>query len=200
MTIELAHAHSFSKPWGVADARPWMSAGPSDGGKIGEIWYERSAFTDTAPSLLLKLLFTNEPLSIQVHPDDAYARSIGLPNGKTEAWYVLSAAPDAKVALGLKHRLTAEQLRHAIDDGSISGLVAWQEVRPGATIFVSAGTIHAIGRGNSYFLYALGGEESDQGNARQERGLEEKKDARTHARTRAPRRLLTAEERAFPGR
>jgi mannose-6-phosphate isomerase len=147
MTIELAHAHSFSKPWGVADARPWMSAGPSDGDKIGEIWYERSASTDTAPSLLLKLLFTNEPLSIQVHPDDAYARSIGLPNGKTEAWYVLTAAPDAKVALGLKDRLTAEQLRHAIDDGSISDLVAWQEVRPGATIFVPAGTIHAIGAG-----------------------------------------------------
>src|SRR2546427_9043037 len=51
---------------------------------------------------LLKLLFTSEPLSIQVHPDDEFARSIGLPNGKNEAWYILAAAPGARVALGLK--------------------------------------------------------------------------------------------------
>ncbi|MET0868702.1 MAG: class I mannose-6-phosphate isomerase [Pseudorhodoplanes sp.] len=147
MTIELAHVHSFSKPWGVVDARPWMSASPSDGSRLGEIWYERTTSTDAAPSLLLKLLFTDEPLSIQVHPDDAYAQSIGFPNGKTEAWYVLSAAPDAKVAVGLKRRLNAEQLRHAIDNGSIADLVLWQGVRPGAAIFVPAGTIHAIGAG-----------------------------------------------------
>lgn len=146
MTIEHASAHSVPKPWGVADARPWSSAG--DGAKtIGEIWYERSDSTAVSPSLLLKLLFTDQPLSIQVHPDDAYAQSIGLPNGKTEAWYVLSAAPDAKVALGLKRRLTPEQFRHAIDDGSISDLVVWQTAYPGDTFLVAAGTIHAIGAG-----------------------------------------------------
>ena len=61
-----------------------------------------SASTTSAPDpgLLLKLLFTSEPLSIQVHPDDAFARSIGLSNGKTEAWYILSATPDARVASG----------------------------------------------------------------------------------------------------
>ena len=105
MTIEHALAHSLPKPWGVVDPRPWSSAGRDDN-TIGEIWYERSGSAAVAPSLLLKLLFTNQPLSIQVHPDDAYAQSIGLPNGKTEAWYVLSAAPEAKVALGLKRRLT----------------------------------------------------------------------------------------------
>ena len=98
-------------------------------------------------SLLLKLLFTSQPLSIQVHPDDAFAHSMGLPNGKTEAWYVLSAAPEAKVALGLNQRLTPQQLREAIDDGSISDLVVWQAVSPDDVIFVPAGTIHAIGAG-----------------------------------------------------
>ena len=73
--------------------------------------------------------------------------SIGLPNGKTEAWYVLSAAPEAKVALGLKRRISPAQLRHAIDDGSISDLVVWQAVHPGDTTLVAAGTIHAIGAG-----------------------------------------------------
>jgi mannose-6-phosphate isomerase len=146
MTIEHAHAHSLSKPWGVVDLRPWSDAG-DDANTIGEVWYERSNLTAIPPSLLLKLLFTNQPLSIQVHPDDAYARSIGLPNGKTEAWYVLSAAPDAKIALGLKRRLTHEQFRHAIDDGSISNLVVWQPAHPGDTTLVVAGTIHAIGAG-----------------------------------------------------
>jgi mannose-6-phosphate isomerase len=146
MTVEHARAHALPKPWGVADLRPWSSAG-QDGNPIGEIWYERSGSASVAPSLLLKLLFTNQPLSIQVHPDDAYAQSMGLPNGKTEAWYVLSAASQAKVALGLKRRLTPEQLRHAVEDGSISDLVVWQAVREGDTVFVAAGTIHAIGAG-----------------------------------------------------
>lgn len=146
MTIEQAHAHSLPKPWGVVDSRSMIGAG-TEANTIGEIWYERSDSTAASPSLLLKLLFTNQPLSIQVHPDDAYAQSIGLPNGKTEAWYVLSAAPDAKVALGLKQRLTPAQLRHAIDDGSISDLVVWRAVHPGDTIFVAAGTVHAIGAG-----------------------------------------------------
>ena len=146
MTIEHAHAHSLPKPWGVVDLRPWSDAG-DDVNTIGEIWYERSDSTALPPSLLLKLLFTSQPLSIQVHPDDAYAQSIGLPNGKTEAWHVLSAAPEAKIALGLKRRVSQDQLRHAIDDGSISDLVVWQPAQPGDTIFVAAGTIHAIGAG-----------------------------------------------------
>ena len=146
MAIEHARAHALPKPWGVVDLRPWSNA-RHDGGAIGEIWYERPGRDAADPSLLLKLLFTNQPLSIQVHPDDAFAHSIGLPSGKTEAWYVLSAAPDAKVALGLNRRLTPQQLREAIDDGSISDLVVWQTVSPDDVIFVPAGTIHAIGAG-----------------------------------------------------
>jgi mannose-6-phosphate isomerase len=93
------------------------------------------------------LLFTTEPLSIQVHPDDAFAQSIGLPNGKTEAWYVLSAAPDARVAVGLKRQLTTSQLLSSIQDGSISDLVRWRHVAEDDVVFVPAGTIHAIGPG-----------------------------------------------------
>lgn len=146
MTIERAHCRSAQKPWGIVDARPWSSDG--DGVQtIGEIWYERRNPEAATASLLLKLLLTSKPLSIQVHPDDAYARSIGLPNGKTEAWYVLGAAPGAKLALGLKLRLTSPQLREAIDDGSISDLVVWQAAHAGDTAFVPAGTIHAVGAG-----------------------------------------------------
>ena len=146
MAIERARADAVSKPWGVVDTRPFRNPTVRDG-PIGEIWYQREGTDDLNSSLLLKLLFTSQPLSIQVHPDDSYAKSIGQRNGKTEAWYILSAAPDAKIALGLKMHLTSRQLRDAIDDGSIADLVAWRPVFAGDSFFVPAGTIHAIGGG-----------------------------------------------------
>jgi mannose-6-phosphate isomerase len=146
LTIERASANLVRKPWGVSDLLPWSSA-KADGGAVGEIWFERSDKGAENPSLLLKLLFTSQPLSIQVHPDDEFAQSIGLPNGKTEAWYVLSAVPGAKVALGLREKVTPPQLRSAVENGKISGLVSWRPVATGDTIFVPAGTIHAIGAG-----------------------------------------------------
>jgi mannose-6-phosphate isomerase len=93
------------------------------------------------------LLFTKEPLSIQVHPNDAFAQSVGLAHGKAEAWYVLAATHDAKVAVGLTRHLTAAQLRASIEDGSISNLVQWRRVLKDDVIFVPAGTIHSIGAG-----------------------------------------------------
>lgn len=146
MAIEQAGITVVRKPWGSTDLRPWRDR-HDDGGAIGELWFERSAKAAPASALLLKLLFTTEPLSIQVHPDDAFARSRGQDHGKTEAWYVLSAMPGAKIALGLKWDLSSAQLRAAIADGSISELVQWRPVVKDEVIFVPAGTIHAIGAG-----------------------------------------------------
>lgn len=146
MPIEHVAARSVTKPWGIADPRPWVQ--PScDGASIGELWYERACATRTLPSLLLKLLFTSQPLSIQVHPDDAFAHSIGLPNGKTEAWYVVQAAADARVALGLHRPFSPAQLRQSIESSTIAGLVVWHPVAAGDVILVPGGTIHAIGAG-----------------------------------------------------
>jgi mannose-6-phosphate isomerase len=147
MAIERARMQAVQKPWGVADLRPWSRADHDGGRLIGEIWYERPRSGSSEPSLLLKLLFTSQPLSIQVHPDDAYAQSIGLACGKTEAWYILNAAPGARIAVGLKERLAPRRLREAIGDGSLAGLVAWRTAQRGDVVFVPAGTIHAIGAG-----------------------------------------------------
>jgi mannose-6-phosphate isomerase len=136
----------LQKPWGVTDLRPWSDTDHA-GRSIGEICYDRTGPTASAPALLMKVLLTSQPLSIQVHPDDAFAQSIGLPNGKSEAWYVLSARPGAAVALGLKQSMTPVQLRQAIDDGSIAELMSWRTVVAGDAVFVPAGTIHAIGPG-----------------------------------------------------
>jgi len=146
MTIERASVRIVGKPWGCTDLHPWSTIDPA-GAKIGELWFERADTTALATDLLLKLLFTREPLSIQVHPDDAVARAMGMEHGKTEAWYVLAAAPGARIALGLKRRLTEAGLQAAIENGSISDEVEWRGVLREDAILVPAGTIHAIGAG-----------------------------------------------------
>lgn len=144
MTMEPAKSHAVHKPWGSADIAPWSRLG--DGTPIGEVWFERAG-AGVAPALLLKLLFTSAPLSLQVHPDDRLAQSLGQQNGKTEAWYVLAAKPDAEIAIGLTHDLPPEALRAAIGDGSIAALAKWQKIEAGQSVLVDAGSIHAIGAG-----------------------------------------------------
>jgi mannose-6-phosphate isomerase len=146
MPIEHASGRVVHKPWGASDLRPWSSIdGTNDA--VGELWFERADKNASIPALLLKLLFTSEPLSIQVHPDDTFARAMGMPNGKSEAWYIVSAKPDAKIGVGLKHRVTPQQLRASIRDGSIVDLVQWRPVAEGDVFFIPAGTIHALGAG-----------------------------------------------------
>ncbi|WP_213775795.1 class I mannose-6-phosphate isomerase [Bradyrhizobium sp. dw_78] len=146
MAIEYVSVQVVRKPWGLIDLHPWSDLDGS-GDAIGELWFDRSDRHAPVPALLLKLLFTSEPLSIQVHPNDVFAREMGLPSGKTEAWYILSAALAARVAVGLKRHLTPQELHASIRDGSIADLVQWRPVAKGDVIFVPAGTIHAIGAG-----------------------------------------------------
>ena len=121
MPTEHAAVRVVHKPWGVGDLQPWSNIDGS-GDAVGELWFERADKDAPTPALLLKLLFTSEPLSIQVHPDDTFARAMGMPNGKSEAWYILSAQPDAQIGAGLKHQVTPQQLRASIQDGSIAEL------------------------------------------------------------------------------
>ncbi|MBV9072926.1 MAG: class I mannose-6-phosphate isomerase [Acidobacteria bacterium] len=97
--------------------------------------------------LLMKIIFPNDKLSVQVHPDDEIAQQTGLPCGKTECWYVLSSAPNATVALGLRPGTTSDQVRVAIRENKLEELLNWVPVKPGDMIYVDAGTVHAIGPG-----------------------------------------------------
>jgi mannose-6-phosphate isomerase len=97
--------------------------------------------------LLVKLLFTTQRMSIQVHPDDEYALQHHRSLGKTEAWYVLQAESPGEVAVGFRETLTPERLESAAKSGEIESLVDWRKVQPGKLIFVPAGTVHAIGAG-----------------------------------------------------
>jgi mannose-6-phosphate isomerase len=146
MPVEQASVRVVHKPWGVSNLQPWSSIEGS-GEAVGELWFERADKDAQVPALLLKLLFTSAPLSIQVHPDDTFARALGLPNGKSEAWYVISAKTDARIGVGLERRVTPQELRASIRDGSIVELVRWRPVENGDVIFIPAGTIHALGAG-----------------------------------------------------
>jgi mannose-6-phosphate isomerase len=97
--------------------------------------------------LLVKMLFPNAKLSVQVHPNDTQAQAMGQPRGKTECWYVLEAEPGATVALGLKPGVTPDKVRAGVADGTMESLMEWVPVEEGDMIFVDAGTVHAIGPG-----------------------------------------------------
>ena len=97
--------------------------------------------------ILVKLLFTTERLSVQVHPDDNYAMQHHQSLGKTEAWYVLRDEPPGEVAVGFREELTPERFRDSIASGDIENLLDWRKVHAGDVIFTPAGTVHAIGAG-----------------------------------------------------
>lgn len=129
------------KIWGVP-----VSSGPYAGIRLGEIWFH-------AEPLLLKFILTSDKLSVQVHPDDAYAARHEADRGgrgKSEMWYVVEAEAGARLAAGLREAMgamTREQLRQSALDGSLEHKLRWIEARPGDAVYVPAGTIHALGPG-----------------------------------------------------
>lgn len=146
MTFDHASVRTTLKPWGRLDLGPWASNQRQDS-PIGEISFDYGEAEGRDRLLLLKLLFTEEKLSIQVHPDDAAAKSMGMESGKSEAWYVLAAEEGAQVAVGLRRQLTQLEFRKAAIDGSIEGLLDWQAAAAGDVFYVPAGTVHAVGAG-----------------------------------------------------
>jgi mannose-6-phosphate isomerase len=97
--------------------------------------------------LLLKFLFPEDKLSVQVHPDDATAQRFGEPWGKTECWYVAHAKPGSQIALGLKPGVTRAQFEQAIHDKRAEELLTWINVYQGEMIYVAGGTVHTLGPG-----------------------------------------------------
>ena len=97
--------------------------------------------------LLVKILFPDDKLSVQVHPDDARARQLGLERGKTECWYVLEAEAGSRVACGVTAGTSVEDVRSAVEAGAREDRMQWLDVVPGDMVYVDAGTLHAIGPG-----------------------------------------------------
>lgn len=142
MTVILP-IREVEKPWG-RDQLPAPFVAPA-GKRIGEIWFEPPA---ELPQLLVKYIFTSEPLSVQVHPTDAQTLAAGLGRqGKEECWYIVHAEPDAKLGIGFVEDIDGETMRIAALDGSIEQLLSWYSVKPGDFFYIPANTVHAIGAG-----------------------------------------------------
>jgi mannose-6-phosphate isomerase len=135
-----------------------IEAGPLAGKTLGEaaeqfgealLGAKTTARTGTRFPLLIKLLDCAQWLSLQVHPNDQLAVELEGPDqfGKTEAWHILDAEPDAKLIAGLKPDTPPEQVAESIRTGTVIDHVQYVAVGQGDTVFMPAGTLHALGPG-----------------------------------------------------
>src|SRR5206468_12240927 len=101
--------------------------------------------------LLVKLLDTGQRLPLHVHPDRDFARThLASRYGKTEAWLVLDAEPEAVVHIGFSSDVSSAELRSWVADQDVAAMLAATNrvaVRPGDAVLCPAGTPHAIGAG-----------------------------------------------------
>ncbi len=149
-------AEPFGEAWMTGNESRFVD-GPFAGKTLGQVWPTmapewtgNAVERGSAFPLLVKFIFTEEKLSVQVHPDDDYAsrheRAAGG-RGKTEMWYTLRAQPNAEVLVGLKPSVTRETFARAISDGTAENCLKHVPLRAGEAVFVPAGTAHTIGPG-----------------------------------------------------
>ena len=102
--------------------------------------------------VLTKIIDAQAALSVQVHPDDAYAQRVeGQPVGKTECWYVLDRKAGAELVLGWTRDTTREEYERRVADGTLGDILRRVPVQPGDVFYLPAGTLHAIGAGIEIF-------------------------------------------------
>lgn len=94
--------------------------------------------------IIIKIIQANETLSVQVHPDDAYASIHENDRGKTECWYVLEAIEGASLICGIKEGLDKKTFSKIIEEGKIEKYLNKIEVKPGDMVYIPSGTVHAI--------------------------------------------------------
>ncbi len=157
--IEGLSGGNIGESWeisGVKGSESIAANGPYKGKTLNEITAELQdklvgadnykLFGDEFP-LLVKFIDACQDLSIQVHPDDEKARKYGLKNGKTEMWFIMDSAPDAFLRCGLKSRITPEEYKEMVENGTICDATAEIPVKADDCFFIPAGRIHSIGKG-----------------------------------------------------
>jgi mannose-6-phosphate isomerase len=134
-----------------------VASGPFAGKKLGDAWSampaewrgKRLSSHDDFP-ILVKFIFPQDKLSIQVHPDDAYAAAheqAAGGKGKTEMWHAVSSTPGATLLLGLKPGTDQNKFLAAMKDNTLEEVFQSHPVNAGDTFFVTPGTPHTIGPG-----------------------------------------------------
>lgn len=129
-----------------------IANGKYRGKTLAEVLEQHSEYLGTKVEngelpILVKFIDAKKDLSVQVHPDDEYAREHEHQNGKTEMWYVIDANEGASLTYGFQHRVTRENLQNAIKTDTLDKHLQKVEVHKGDVFFVPAGTVHGIGSG-----------------------------------------------------
>lgn len=127
------------------------------GKRLGDLLSEHPEYLGTHPletmggkpelPILIKLIDAKRDLSVQVHPDDAFALEVENSLGKTEMWYILDAKPGTSLVYGFNMDVEEGQVREAVQDGTIEKLLNHVPVFKDDLFYIEAGTVHAIGAG-----------------------------------------------------
>lgn len=144
----------YGEAWEVSDhpdGPSRIAGGDYDGMLLGDLLrrYPRQMIGRINPPerfpLLVKYIDAAEDLSVQVHPDDAYAaQHTKGDRGKTECWFIMDCGPTTEMILGLAPGTTRASLERAINEGQVEQIVQRHPIRPGMFIFIPAGTVHAV--------------------------------------------------------
>ena len=149
----------YGKDNGSNLAESWEFSVHSQGktsllGKDGEVTLEQLIKDNPkflgrakAISILIKLIDAADNLSVQVHPDDSFAKKYENSNGKTEMWYIISSAAGGGLYLGFNRQLDKAEFESLIESGDIESALNFVPVKGGDCFLVEAGTVHAIGKG-----------------------------------------------------
>jgi len=145
----------IGESWEIVDrpeAQSMVRDGPLTGRSLHDLWvsFREEVFGTVreAPRfpLLIKLLDAREKLSLQVHPAEEVAESLGG-EAKTEFWYVAEAEPGAEIYVGLRNTMSREQFEQALRSGTIADYVHTVPVEAGDAMFLPSGRFHAVGAG-----------------------------------------------------
>lgn len=136
------------------DGTSRIEGGQHDGRLLSNVLREHPEYLGTHPRtkdelpILIKLIDAKRDLSVQVHPDDDYAREHENGSlGKTEMWYVLDATKDASLIYGFHHDMDRETLRRSLEAGTVEKYLQKVPIRKNDVFYIEAGMVHAIGAG-----------------------------------------------------
>ena len=150
----------YGEAWEIVDreeAQSVVASGEFAGLTLHDLWSTRreelfgSGFEEVPRfPLLIKILDARDDLSIQVHPSAEQAAVLGV-EPKMEMWYIVDCEPGARLYVGLKQGVTRETFEQSIRDGTVADCVHAVTPRPGDSIFIRSGRLHAIGAGTLIF-------------------------------------------------
>ncbi len=137
-----------AESWEVS-VHPDGPSGIAGGGTLAEYLAARPEAAGAAGGLpvLIKYIDAAQNLSVQVHPDDAFARREEGDNGKTEMWYIIGAEEGAGIYCGFRKDTDKDAFLAKVQDGSVQELLNFIPVKAGDCFLIEAGTVHAIGAG-----------------------------------------------------